>query len=176
MKFLEKDLESIIWHAQKTKDVRNKLSQRGLDITGKMFRQFNLYEYGICDLLTVTKTDKRTFNIRIYELKLGKIDINAIMQVYRYRHGVIDYLSNKNLDRFLNIELVLIGDCFDSNSNLAFLYNSLYNCQVYTYSFNIDGIKFDLETKGWRLGQTPLLDKSMLPKFSRKDLIEIIDD
>ena len=58
MDFLEKDLEDIIWNAQSTREGREKLKSRGLNIQGKVFRQPNLGEYGIPDLVSIVYKKK----------------------------------------------------------------------------------------------------------------------
>ena len=50
MRFLEKDLEQIIHESG-----MDQLNERGLPIDGKMFRQMRIGNYGIADLITVTR-------------------------------------------------------------------------------------------------------------------------
>ena len=85
MKFLEKDLEDIIFEAP-----REELAKRGLHIEGKMYRQLRIGNYGIADLVTIQRPimipdgknyydfdvqvecDDDTGEIMIYELPLKK--------------------------------------------------------------------------------------------------------
>lgn len=55
MEFLEKkDLEDIIWEAYQSEYGKYELFNKGLSISGKMYRQVNLGDYGILDLMTVS--------------------------------------------------------------------------------------------------------------------------
>lgn len=68
MEFLEKDLEDIIWEAYQSEYGKYELFNKGLAISGKMYRQVNLGDYGILDLMTVSINPKDVI-ISIYELK-----------------------------------------------------------------------------------------------------------
>lgn len=84
MKFIEKNLEDIIFQSN-----RLELSKRGLNLRGKIFRQVRIGNYGTADLVTIKKPnfysksewnnpyhDER-FLVTIYELKQEKIGIKS---------------------------------------------------------------------------------------------------
>lgn len=154
MKFLEKDLEEIIFNADK-----EALSGKGLHIEGKLFRQKRIGNYGIADLISVKResaymgyTDAY-LNIDIYELKQGAISVSALLQGIRYAKGVQRYLNTRRFSEFV-INLILIGDRIDFESDLIYLTDligggaevergCLLNIDFFTYSYDFDGIKFN---------------------------------
>lgn len=159
MKFLEKDLEEIIFTSSK-----EKLSERGLDVNGKLYRQVYLGNYGTCDLLSISRDyNQRTFpekiepviQFELYELKQEKIGISAFLQAIGYMRGIISYLNKRELYLGVHFEfcITLIGKSIDTNSTFCYLTDvlpdtiltcrSFLNC--YTYEYDIDGIRFNLE-------------------------------
>lgn len=156
MKFLEKDLEDVIFSADK-----EMLAERGLDISGILRRQFNLGNYGICDLLEFSKPIfyeseqsytgegyHGSYNITIYELKKEQISMSSFLQCIRYAKGVKSYFEKRNLD--VNIYIVLIGKNIDLNSDFIYLADFMHNLSFYTYDYEFDGIKFK-KHKGYEL-------------------------
>jgi hypothetical protein len=151
MKFLEKDLETIIYESG-----RGLLEQRGLFIEGKFLRQVKIGNYGIADLIAYTrpyyKKDKIFFpgQITIIELKKEKIGISSFLQSLQYVKGVIGYLQNKGVSHLFDINIVLIGKELDTQGSFCFI-PDLLNVQgcgkieFYTYDFKIDGISFKIE-------------------------------
>ena len=138
MKFLEKDLETIIFEAD-----NSVLQSRGLDINGKKIRQLYLGNYGRCDLIAYFRQNG-ALHVTIYELKQEKIDISAVHQIIKYRHGVISFLKQRN--RYFNAEVnaVLIGNDIDKKSTFPLLLNQVGWLSAYTYNYEIDGLKFEL--------------------------------
>lgn len=175
MDFLEKNLEEIIFFASQSEDGRKKLSERGLDINGRMFRQVDLGSYGRIDLLSVELCRSKytgfwILYLEVYELKRNIINTSALMQGCRYLTGINElmrYLRGKFKDFddkiFLETSLILIGESFDSQSDFSFLYNELHdNIQVYTFKYDLDGITFEYVEKLW---------KQIEPKFN-EDIVE----
>ena len=82
MKFLEKDLENIIWESD-----NEKLREKGLEIYGKKFRQIRIGNYGVADLITVDRRkdcfDGNFLDITVYELKKEKAGISACRTAVR---------------------------------------------------------------------------------------------
>lgn len=148
MDFLEKDLEDIIWEAQKTDNGRDLLSKRGLDVQGMMYRQVYLAEYGRLDLLGVEIISQSDIKATIYELKQGRIGIETIMQACRYGTGVREYIEKKyNLNRPVKIRFVLLGKSLDTSSDFVFLHNHFNDSEIYTYQYKVDGLYFNREPK-----------------------------
>ena len=86
MKFLEKDLEDIIWESDNIK-----LRKRGLSINGIKKRQLKIGNYGIADLVTCYKSINDFNNgliVTVYELKKEKAGISAFLQALRYCKGI----------------------------------------------------------------------------------------
>ncbi len=154
MKFLEKDLEQIIF------ETRNELLQeKGLGISGKKVRQLRLGNYGIADLVTLTKPEFETsenplYNgfhcepvyIDIYELKQDKISVSAFLQACGYYKGVSEYISkNKKIKRSYKIRLNLIGKTIDKSSQFIYLTDIFDDVFFYTYDYDFQGISFKME-------------------------------
>ena len=151
MKFLEKDLETIIYESG-----RDLLDERGLSIEGKLLRQVKIGNYGIADLISYSRPyykDKKLFfpgQITIIELKKEKIGIASFLQSIQYVKGVIAYLQFKKVSHLFDINIKLIGKEIDTQGSFCFI-TDLLNVQgcgqidFYTYDFKIDGINFITE-------------------------------
>jgi hypothetical protein len=161
MRFLEKDLEQIIYESG-----RDSLSKKGLHINGKLFRQLKIGNYGIADLVEFQRPfydgpNKMYFNhgmITIYELKKEQIGISAFLQAMGYLKGIDSYLTKKDFrDKYI-LNVVIIGREIDMSGSFCFIPYLLsiknYNFQCdenfddgeilfYTYNVTIDGIKFE---------------------------------
>lgn len=138
MDFLEKDLEDIIFNSD-----RETLDERGLYIEGKMLRQVRIGSYGIADLITYHRLDGN-LQITIYELKKALLDEKALLQLFRYKAGIKDYLiRHRNFfEGDLIIKTVLIGREIDCSTDWVYLLDSLEDFYVYEYQYLIDGIEF----------------------------------
>lgn len=151
MKFLEKNLEDIIWESDNIK-----LQERGLDIKGKKFRQLRIGNYGISDIITVKRDLNWTSNdsylkITVYELKKEKAGISAFLQAIRYCQGIKSYLEKRNIYKF-TLDIVLLANQIDTQSDYIFISNllkssypekrAINSIKNYEYKYNIDGICF----------------------------------
>lgn len=158
MSFLEKTLKEIIFTAD-----RNKLEERGLFINGKLFRQLNIGNYGIADLVEVSKIDpyfgSHGLDITVYELKKDKIGISAFMQAVRYIKGIERYLEWRGFSNEVFYHIVLIGSTLEDSFDSSFKYfpdmfpcnsDGSYFIRNYTYKYEIDGISFN-EENGYKL-------------------------
>jgi len=158
MNFLEKDLEQIIYDADK-----ELLADKGLIIDGKLKRQFRIGNYGIADLIEFKKPYYCLYfkkyvkgEISIYELKKEQIGISAFLQALGYLKGIRTFLKLRNLENHFNYSITLIGKEIDQNSNYIYLsdflntdtdisdinQNPKFSLFNYTYQYDIDGIKF----------------------------------
>jgi len=148
MDFLEKDLEEIIYNANK-----EELHKRGLFINGKLFRQLRIGNYGIADLVEVERLSGQLY-ITVYELKKDKIGISAFLQGLNYVRGIKSYIE-KERGKSISVyfQIVLIGKKIDSNSSFCYLPEFLINFDGanfltnYTYSYSVNGIIFKEESE-----------------------------
>ncbi len=142
MEFLEKDLEQIIWET----DV-NVLSERGLYIEGKMYRQLKIGNYGIADLVTFAREGigpDSFIHFTVYELKKDNVGIAAFMQAYSYVKGISEYLKSRGFK--FSFSVVLIGKRIDTSGSFCYLPDLISNLYMATYSFNINGLTFNQVT------------------------------
>lgn len=163
MKFLEKDLEQIIYESG-----IDAVNKKGLPINGKMLRQLKIGNYGIADLITFQRpfyetvpnaygtTYKRREQgvITVYELKKDRVSIGAFLQAVRYTKGIRSYLEKRNKLHLYDIKIVLIGKEIDVDGAFCYLPEILNMetnlIEFYTYTFDIDGILFT-EKMGYSL-------------------------
>jgi hypothetical protein len=165
MELIEKDLEDMIYDACKSKEGMQFLNERGLPISGKVYRQVNIGNYGIADLITVTYSHRywnevflentiraRHFFIDIYELKRDKVGIAALLQVCRYRVG-LEYLflrRFKNIQTTFEVRLHLIGSGVETGTDFLYLTEQVQALHLHTYRFQFDGLHFEsVSTSGW---------------------------
>lgn len=160
MKFLEKDLEQIIFETNS----RVLLSKK-LPVFGKRFRQLKIGNYGIADLVTVNRIHEETsfcsgvynhgVHITIYEFKKDKVGISALMQSMKYAKGIQSYMKKYRQKVNFDIEIVLIGEDVDSTGSLIYIpdlickndtklfNNSIIGISFYKYSYKINGLCFE---------------------------------
>lgn len=149
MEFFEKDLEEIIFTADK-----EELLERGLDLTGgKLFRQFKIGNYGIADLVYCTFQHDNPYrgylNIQIIELKKGKIGISAFLQAVGYAKGIQRWFSINKPNIDYKISICLIGENVDLSGNFCYLPDLFDNehggfCSVIfkEYEYSLNGLTF----------------------------------
>lgn len=160
MKFLEKDLEEIIYTSSK-----ESLMDRGLFIRGKLFRQMRIGQYGVCDLVSIQYPYYSTHFkehhkglITIYELKQDKIGVSTFFQCLNYARGIKHWIELHKEDwiNHFNFKIVLIGNSFDNQSSFVYLPELFYNdnnddlvgdenrtnIELMTYEYKIDGLYF----------------------------------
>ena len=155
MEFLEKDLETIIWESD-----NEKLQEKGLDISGKKYRQLRIGNYGIADLVTIEKcyypfsSSEPYLNITVYELKKEKAGISAFLQAIKYCKGIKSYLEIKKPNILFKLNVVLCSKKIDTESDYIYLCdlisssddsNLLNSLTNYSFKFSIDGIEFKEE-------------------------------
>ena len=161
MNFLEKDLEEIIFKAN-----RERMFERGLSIDGKLMRQVRIGNYGIADLISYKKPQYHTYfrhhekgRITIYELKKGGISVSAFFQAVRYAKGIARWIDNNTKfdSAMFDFEIVLIGT-YDGKSDIVYLADlfresesetlierdtSRCSVSLYSYKFELEGIFFE---------------------------------
>lgn len=165
MKFLEKDLEEIIFESN-----REKLADKGLYISGKLLRQLRIGNYGVADLVSFQRPFYHTgFNnivkgtITVYELKQDSISVSAFFQAVRYLRGIQRWMHQHSaISDYFDYQIVLIGkthapdvvympDLFDACIGENELLSDLKTkVKLYSYHYDIDGIAFT-DLYGYRL-------------------------
>ena len=137
MKFLEKDLEEIIY-----KTPNEILREKGLKIRGKKFRQLRIGNYGIADIVTYQR-DGDCFIITVYELKKDKAGISAFLQCVRYAKGIRSYLKGRNCSAWIQIEIVLVARTIDTYSDYVYVQQFMHNLENYSFKYGVNGIEFN---------------------------------
>lgn len=164
MKFLEKDLEQIIFEA-------NPKDLKFINLCSYKKRQLKIPGHGVADLVLFEKIYQKHadnkkckveiedvgLKITVCELKKDKIGISAFLQAIRYCKGLQDYFISRNFFSFI-FEIVLIGKDLDKTGSLMYMpdlinisTNTLdsftFDCGLkainfYTYNYDFDGVKF----------------------------------
>lgn len=162
MKFLEYDLEEIIYNTE-----NEKLRDRGLGIFGLKIRQPRIGNYGIADIITIDRSCEDSIdytdpfvNITIYELKKENINLSAFMQAIGYCKGISSYMEKFYPDIYYKLDVKLIGRKIDTGSSFVYLpelitssvsdFGTLNSISNYTYNYDYDGISFK-EEYGYKL-------------------------
>ena len=155
MEFFEKDLEQIIFDANK-----DELSERGLYLEGgKLFRQLRIGNYGIADLvhayfeydqISPDEYRRTILHINVIELKKDKIGISAFLQAVNYLKGIKRYFYNRKYHMNVEYNITLIGKSIDESGSFCFLPDVMDNLELYIYRYDFDGIYFD-EKSGYGL-------------------------
>lgn len=159
MKFLERELEQIIWESDKTQ-----LENRGLSLYGTLYRQKPIGNYGIADIIQVEKAyskNKPYLIIDVLELKQEKIGISAFLQAVRYAKGIQSYLEGRKVKNYI-LNIKLIGKELDMSGSICFLpdlidvnkkilnFGKLNSVKFITYEYSLNGLMFK-EEKGYKL-------------------------
>lgn len=144
MQFLEKDLEEIIYSTP-----QELLNKRGLPIKyDKILRKVDLKGYGVADIITIYCTNNqmgmRCIVVTIYELKQNKLNINTLLQVFRYMKAIKHYSDTCNIENTdVYIKGVIIGNSIDENLDFCFSLDQIKNFSAFTYKYSFEGIYFD---------------------------------
>lgn len=138
MEFSEKQIELII-----CKTDNSVLRERGLNIRGRKFRQVQLGNYGLADIITINRVRDREYNICIYELKKDKIGPATFWQILKYARGVAYLAKNRRPGYKINIKLVLLGGELDNEGSFCYLSSALNDVHLFTYTYSVDGITFN---------------------------------
>lgn len=155
MKFLENDLELLIFEASKTKDGRLKLQKRGLNCIEKpLYRQVDLGNYGVLDMLQIKHTRLgaiHSIQIDLFELKKDEINIDTFLQAIRYCAGIKKYIECAGNTTNISFNVHLIGKNVEKKSSFCFLANLLesdrINLYLYEYKASLEyGFYFELQS------------------------------
>ncbi|HDZ04865.1 hypothetical protein LCGC14_0371090 [marine sediment metagenome] len=159
MKFLEKDLEDIIWDNIKDKESIENLINKGFPIyyPNKIFRQFKIGAYGIADVITferprwnIKKEHAIPATITVYELKKDLVSTNTFLQALRYIKGIRNYLEKREFKYPVTYKIICIGSDVNMDDDIIYLVDFLLNSntlifEIYTYDYSINGIGFNKE-------------------------------
>lgn len=153
MKFLEKDLEEIIYNEAIKDGGRESLYERGLYTLREndvIFRQTKIGAYGVSDLLFVEYKKQYIegdvillFDIEVLELKKDTININSLIQAIGYAAGIRSYLRGRG--HFCKINITLIGKTIENQTSFCYTPDIFNNVSFYTYKYDFDGISFKKE-------------------------------
>ena len=177
MKFLEKDLEQIIFETNK-----HFLAERGLYLQGKQFRQLRIGHYGIADLVYIQRPfkhpdfkERMNGLITVLELKQDKISVSAFLQALRYAKGISRYLEKRNACLNYDFRIVVCASELDTKSDIVYLPDFFKNpcverfendvpityVEFFTYDMKIDGLHFK-EEYGYKLSQENLWSHALI--------------
>lgn len=152
MKFLEKDLEQIVFEAEPSM-----IHERGLSCYSrfhKKFRQLNLGKYGIADIVTLRFCKDHTIDVTVYELKQEAVNAGTLLQAKGYCKGIDQLFRSLGIfDHYLVFSIVLVGSKIDTNSNFCYIPEYLGQVSLYTYSYELDGLYFQ-EKSGYSLKES----------------------
>ena len=151
MKFLERDLEEILFTADKSA-----LFDQGFYKASNLKRQLVIGRYGRADMVGFECRSKsnqwhipgKRFIVTVYELKQDKISVSSFLQAAGYLRGIKDYLKKKHPHIYDNtcFEIVLVGRNVDDNSSFIYLPYLLegekFRLSLFTYEYDVYGIKF----------------------------------
>jgi hypothetical protein len=144
MKFLEKNLEDIIWETS-----NKKLQERGLFVDGKKLRQVRLSHYGVADIIAV-KRYGQSLHIDLIELKKDSISVDTLVQSLRYVEGIKHYLRKRSFGKKVFFTIKLCGSSVLNLKELSLLCSNICGnhknielVNLYTYNYTIDGIFFE---------------------------------
>jgi len=179
MTFIEKDLEDILFEYSSSYEKRYLLQERGLPIMshGTMLRQVDLAAYGIADLIDIyvgCKSDvfsSKFVQIDLYELKKEEVNWETFHQVVKYMRSIQLFIDQYYPKTRLYLNAFLIGKQLDKSGNFCFTSSVFNNINIYTYKYEIDGIKFYAESE-YIISANVFNDRKILTRQFKQDLID----
>lgn len=154
MKFLESDLEEIIFNANP-----DDLRDRGLWFYHtRKYRQLRIGNYGVADIVTFNRPkyveplcgfESNTVVVNVYELKKSSLSISAFFQAIRYCKGIKRWIEKKGLDEKFNFcfHIILIGR-EEPQNDLLYLPDiaqselNSFDVSIYSYQYELNGLNF----------------------------------
>lgn len=157
IKIDEKHLEDILYELIQTAAGCAKLQEKGLGINYEenslYYRQLNLKEYGIPDIIRV-QVHGYYFAIDVIELKVTEFNIAHLLQLGRYMSGIHHIVGDDtNHNRAYTVNGYLIVGHFDGDNDYAWAARTLNNnIHIYSAAYTIDGMHFTKQLPGdWRI-------------------------
>ncbi len=150
---LEKEIEDIIYDG--IRESPEEMKSRGFHLpeNSKVYRQVNLGDYGIADLIVVGKsTDEKEGNlldIRIYELKREHVNYADLAQITKYMGGIHFWLESieELTDEIIELKIRITGYLVAPASKLGLTHWLGDDIQILTVSFSaFTGVKFISES------------------------------
>lgn len=158
MKITEKELEDFIFENLNKRRIK-KLSELGLSISNighpniedpmVFYRQFNLGDYGRCDILGLyvekNKDDGREFymSYKIIELKEGEINRDIIFQTLKYKNALEKQIISSDTQDYYG-DIVIIGSSISKDVYDLLKLTLPETFSVYLYKVSISsGISFE---------------------------------
>ena len=114
------------------------------------YRQFDITPYGIIDILVVDH-DPACICCNIYELKAVSLQLDNLVQLYRYHQGIEDVLSTVTSHR-VEIELNLICPAIGTNRDMVYFLQNQEGVTIWEYKLDIKtGISIDMFAGNYHL-------------------------
>lgn len=152
MKFLEKDLESIIWENHEACEGRGLAIDNSFFSKGLRFRQMELGPFGTADLVYVRfNPELAQCWVQVVECKRIVVNADSYLQAKRYVAGLralfdqMEFLGGVGV----SFTTVLVGQRVNTDGLLAYVISEDPGCQTFTYRYDVDGIRFNNATRHW---------------------------
>lgn len=147
--FTEKQIEDLISENLRSEKGRDLLCKRGLHFIRGLdvfYRQLNLGDYGILDLVGLTyEPPSKTLRVVVIELKKGEININTLLQAIRYCKGLQEVVSKYSMAINVKFSIVLIGKTI-CTTDFCYMCDFIENLRCFTVELNLEtGIYFNRE-------------------------------
>jgi len=154
MRFMEKNLEDIIYENLQTKEGVKKLNECGLRVKKPVIvkRQLPIFESGTADIVTLHRQGRKLL-ITVYELKKEKINAETYEQACRYIDGAFCELyygrGFEDFDIEIYTKIILIGKEMDVGNPRKHIMGRCLEVnadEIYKFNYDINGIRFINET------------------------------
>lgn len=154
----ERQLEDMLFEAL-VKGEYNMLLNKGLHIdpTQKWYRQVNLANYGVADIVGFSvypaEKNRRSITVKIIELKAVGFESRNLGQINRYATGIYRYLESigtdyEKADIYIEKTLIVKKDSLSQDSKYCL--NFLENIEVFEFSFDlVNGVYFNRISSDW---------------------------
>lgn len=120
-------------------------------------RQLDLGNFGIADIINFRNTDyDGSIGIDIYEFKKDTVCKNSLIQILKYKVGLIHYFKKFGII-VGDVYLYLIGGSISSDKHFEFTPQAIDSLSIYTYDIDPDvGLTFKNQGKwGFTEDKTP---------------------
>jgi hypothetical protein len=165
MEFLERTLEDLIWERIEIKDFES-LHKRGLPLSANRtyFRQPNLGDYGIPDIIGVQLFPGKKAHFTVIELKKDRVGPATLIQAIRYSHALKRIAWVRGVED-VTFNIVLIGKEVEQDlAYMGLVTGPPFVVRTLTYYYSFDnGLSF-FEDHGDYSRQT------ISPKFTLTEL------
>jgi hypothetical protein len=102
--------------------------------------------YGIADLVTLSRFTQHSVFIEVIELKRGEVNIDTYIQANRYLSGIKRYIERFHPKLRVVYSTTIIGRSINLG-DWVYLIDDAPNLKVITYKYDIDGISFSSHSK-----------------------------